>query len=46
MVTVIAGSGGAAAESVKALRGGGDTSEVHVLSDSGTPPFNPMLRFF
>ena len=43
MTTIIAGNGGAAAESIKALRRGGDTSEIHVFTNSDSPPFNPTL---
>jgi len=43
MRTVIIGNGGAAAESVTALRGSGYTSEIHVFSDVVFPAFNPTL---
>ena len=43
MRTIIVGNGGAAVESARALRNGGNTSEIHVFSDSDFPAFNPML---
>ena len=43
MRTVIIGNGGAAVESVVALRGGGNDSEIHLFSDSAFPALNPTL---
>ena len=43
MRTVIIGNGGAAVESIIALRGGGYNSEIHLFSDSVYPAFNPTL---
>ena len=43
MGTVIIGNGGAALESVMALRNGGYDSEIHLFSDSVSPAFNPTL---
>ena len=40
---VIVGSGGAAINAVKAIRGNGYQGEVHLFSDSVQPPYNPML---
>ena len=43
MKTAIIGNGGAAAESIIALRSGGYNSEIHLFSDSKHPAFNPTL---
>ena len=43
MRTVIIGNGGAAMESLIALRGSGYDSEIHVFSDSTFPAMNPTL---
>ena len=43
MKTIIIGSGGAAVESVMALRAGGYDSEIHLFTDSTFPPLNPTL---
>jgi len=41
--TVIIGNGGAAAESVMALRGNGNNDDIHLFSDSAFPAMNPTL---
>lgn len=43
MTTVIVGSGGAAMESVKAMRACGDASEIHMFTTAESPALNPML---
>ena len=43
MRTVIIGNGGAAVESIKALRDCGNNTEIHLFSDSAFPAVNPML---
>lgn len=40
---IIIGSGGAAANAVRAIRKNGYQGEVHLFSESVQPPFNPML---
>jgi NADPH-dependent 2,4-dienoyl-CoA reductase/sulfur reductase-like enzyme len=39
----VVGSGGAAAECIKAIRGSGFSGEIHVFTDSKWPIYNPML---
>jgi NADPH-dependent 2,4-dienoyl-CoA reductase/sulfur reductase-like enzyme len=42
----IIGNGCAAAECIKALRGSGYAGEIHVLTDSKWPVYNPMLTTY
>ena len=40
---LILGNGGAAAHAVTAARGAGFSGEIHLVSDTDSPAFNPML---
>jgi len=44
--TVIVGNGAAAIEAIKALRENGYRNEIHVISDSTYPAYNPMLTTY
>jgi assimilatory nitrate reductase electron transfer subunit/3-phenylpropionate/trans-cinnamate dioxygenase ferredoxin reductase subunit len=48
MTIAVIGGGMAALEAVKALRAapGGKDFSIHVFSDSGFPPYNPMLTTY